>query len=164
MQSKLFYIKYKLRENEELILGVLCILCFYTIVVSSLINNIVYFSVFFDAGEYWPSLVWRAGLLTISVFILVSCYKGIFLVYASALSHVGLLYYYNLFSLFSFATYDYFRILNFSLWWLSSLITLRYFYLTSQKGRPHKYFFANLTLFDFSFICMFIKSLLYLGG
>ena len=163
MQSKLLHIKSKLRNNEELILGLLSILCFYAILISSLINDTIYLSVFFETGAYWPSLILGAGLLIISIFALISYYKGIFLIYASALSHVGLLYFYNLFAMLSLHSINYFRILNFSLWWLSLLISLKYFHLTSQKGRPSKYFFVSVVLFEFTFICNFFNTLLLRG-
>jgi len=157
MQSKLSYIKSKLRDNEELALGVLSILCFYTIVISSLANGTLYFSVFFEEGEYWPSLIWKVGLLIVSILTFISCYKSNILVFASSLAHVGVLYYYNLFSLLSFNAINYCRIIIFSSWWLSVLFFLRYSYLVSQKNKAQEYFFANVVIVEFCFILMCIN-------
>ena len=99
MKNKLLHIKYKLRHNEELILWLLSILFFYAIVISSLINDISYFSVLFEADEARPNLIWKAGLLIISIFTIISRYKRAFLVDASLLAHLMLLYYYNSFAL-----------------------------------------------------------------
>ena len=159
MYNKLFYsrFRYTLRNNGELAYGLLSLLCFYTIVISSLMHNIFYFSVFYEADEYWPNFVWKAGLFFISIFTLLSCYKKIFLFYASIFSHMLLLYHYNLFSVLSFNSVSYFRIYNFSLWWISLLTSLQCLRLASKK-----YNIGNGLLNVYIFICMLIGY--YRGG
>jgi hypothetical protein len=138
MGNRLASIKSKLRQNEESILGFLNILCFYTIVVTSLMNNLRYSSLLFEfeSNDSWHSIVWIIGLLIISVLTAISCYRGAekkYLSIASIYSHILLLNYYNLYSIMSFNSIENYRIVNFLLWWLALLTTLRYIHIALQK-------------------------------
>jgi hypothetical protein len=123
----------KISRNDATSLGVANIICFFIIVIYTLINGALYFPIP-PNDDYFNDILWKIVMFCMAIFLSLSFYKEKFFTIVTLTIHYILLLFYGLFAILPVSLFFSSRSIIFYLWWLSLSFSLRYCrYAANQK-------------------------------